>query len=235
MVLRDKHPPEQVLLDALENREVDNAFISGGRLLPERTLASKLGISRARVRQILRELEQSGVVFRRQGQGTFVAPPPPAADAGRIRILANRITPRDVMEVRLEIEPALAALAAERASAEELNLLRQLMQATLDASDTVAYETADEIFHYKIAEMAHNPLFLNIYNEIREVRKQASWTQERKNAYSKNTIDQLGFQHRDLIINIAARNSEGAASIMRMHLLTVSNTLLRHRHYLSSS
>ncbi|KZL09034.1 FCD domain-containing protein [Pseudovibrio sp. Ad26] len=228
----NKHP-EQTLLDAIENREDNKEFISGGRLLPERTLALKLGISRARLRQVLGELEQSGSVFRRQGQGTFVAPPP-AADAGRIRILAGRITPRDVMEVRLEIEPALAALAAERASVDELKLLGQLMQATLDARDTTTYETADEIFHYKIAEIAHNPLFLNIYNEIREVRKQASWTQERKSAYSKETIFQLGSQHKDLMENIASRNSEAAASVMRIHLLTVSNTLLRHRHYESS-
>ncbi len=223
-------PPEQALLDAIESRETNGTFISEGRLLPERMLAQELGISRARLRQVLRELEQAGTIFRRQGQGTFVAPPP-AADAGRMRTLASRITPRDVMEVRLEIEPALAALAAERATADELKLLGQLMQATLDASDAIAYETADEIFHYKIAEVAHNPLFLNIYNEIREVRKQASWTQERQNTYSKETINQIGSQHKDLMENIASRKSEAAASVMRIHLLTVSNTLLRHRHY----
>ncbi|WP_208979258.1 FadR/GntR family transcriptional regulator [Pseudovibrio axinellae] len=226
-------PPEQALLDAIKDRENDCAFISNGRLLPERALASKLGISRVRVRHILKELEQAGLVFRRRGQGTFVAPPP-AADAGRIRVLASRITPRELMEVRLEVEPALAALAAERATFEELNRLRQLMQATLDASDTDVYESADEIFHYRLAEMAHNRLFLNIYNEIREVRKQASWMQQRKITYSRSTIEQLGLQHRDLMNNVAARNSEAAASVMRMHLLVVSNTLMRRRHYTSS-
>ena len=45
----------------------------GVRLPSEHELVAHLGVSRATATQALRELEQRGVVYRRQGRGTFVA------------------------------------------------------------------------------------------------------------------------------------------------------------------
>lgn len=54
---------------------IEQHALSEGAALPgERELAGQLGVSRVTVRQALRVLEEQGLVFRRHGSGTFVAP-----------------------------------------------------------------------------------------------------------------------------------------------------------------
>ncbi len=55
----------------LKQRIIDAEF-EGGRIPPEADLASKLGVSRNTIRDALSQLETEGVIFRKQGAGTFV-------------------------------------------------------------------------------------------------------------------------------------------------------------------
>ncbi|KAA0917692.1 FadR family transcriptional regulator [Aquicoccus porphyridii] len=203
-------------------------LLDKGRMPPERTLAERFGVSRARLRLALDLLQEDGTIFRRRGKGTF-ATPPPATNVESLRSLARQVTPRDVMEVRLEVEPALAALAADRAQPQEIDLLDQLMRATLNLTDMDDYEAADDMFHYKIAETARNPLFLTVYESIRSVRREAVWTTQRRDSYSAHTLHLLGEQHKTLADAISRHDSREAAAAMEQHLLTVSNALLRDR------
>ena len=197
-----------------------------GRLPPERALAQRLGISRARLRCVLDLLTADGTIFRRRGQGTF-ALPPPATDAARLRPLAQRITPAEVMEVRLGLEPTLAALAASRASAQERDQFAQIAAAAQTASDQATYDTADDIVHYKIAEMAHNALFLTMYEAIRSVRREASWTRQRAETYSDEVFTQLARQHQTLTEAIINGDPAKAEAVMTAHLRTVAETLAK--------
>ncbi|EYD70433.1 FadR/GntR family transcriptional regulator [Limimaricola hongkongensis] len=218
---------DDIVLARLRDGLRDESLLSNGRVLPERQLAERLGLGRARLRRLLDVLEGEGTIFRRQGQGTFAAPPP----VGGIETLVRQVTPHNLMEVRLEIEPALAALAAQRATAEELGVLERLMQATLSPGEVRAYETADDIFHFKIAELAHNPLFLTIHQSIRSVRRHAQWTERRRETLSAERIAQLGQQHEALFDHIAGRRPAEAAAEMERHLLSVSSTMLRVRRH----
>lgn len=60
------------LLDAIRSGRLD----TGDAIPSERILTESLGLSRATVRQAVDSLEREGWVVRRQGRGTFVAPPP---------------------------------------------------------------------------------------------------------------------------------------------------------------
>ena len=55
----------------LRQRIVEAEFESG-RIPPEAILASELGVSRNTIRDALSQLETEGVIFRKQGAGTFV-------------------------------------------------------------------------------------------------------------------------------------------------------------------
>ncbi|AVX04920.1 putative HTH-type transcriptional regulator [Maritalea myrionectae] len=217
---------EQSLREGL----ISGVFLKDGRLIAERELAKRLDVSRTKLRRVLDLLEQDGVIFRRQGQGTFLLPPP-LPNQPRVQQLASTVTPREVMEVRLEVEPALAALTAERATGDDLRQLQGFAEATTNARSTDQYERADDIFHYKIAQMAKNPLFLAIYEEIRAVRQQAGWTERRASTYSEETIAELGVEHNDILNAISANDPRAAALSMRKHLVHVSNTMLRDRWY----
>ncbi|PTX45348.1 GntR family transcriptional regulator [Allosediminivita pacifica] len=203
-------------------------FVEGDRLLPERRLAETMEISRARLRRALDHLKEEGRLFRHQGQGTFVAPPPALEVAGH-ETISRQVTPQNVMEVRMEVEPALAALAADRATRSELASLDRLMRATLSVNDPEAYEAADAVFHYRIAELAHNPLFLSIYQSIRAVRRHARWADERRLTHSQSRMSQLGRQHEALTQAVMDRDPREAARLMEEHLVTVSNAMLRER------
>jgi len=216
------------ILKLLRTGIEDGRFTRDDRMLPERQLAEILGISRTRLRRALDTLTTEGRLFRHQGQGTFVAPPPALEIAGH-EAISRQVTPQNVMEVRIEVEPALAALAAERASAAELESLERLMRATLGVEDPAAYEAADEVFHYRIAELAHNPLFLSIYQSVRAVRRHARWTDARRRTHSPQRIGLLGRQHETLTRAIVERNGTEAALLMEDHLMTVSNAMLRNR------
>ncbi|WP_432256806.1 FadR/GntR family transcriptional regulator [Limimaricola sp. AA108-03] len=219
---------DEDILERLRAGLSDESLLSNGRVLPERQLAEALGLGRARLRRLLDVLEAEGTIFRRQGQGTFAAPPPAGAS---LDMLVRQVTPHNLMEVRLEIEPALAALAAQRATADELVVLERLMRATLSPDDARGYETADDIFHFKIAELAHNPLILAIHQTIRSVRRHAQWTERRREALSPDRILLLGQQHEALFEHIAARRPAEAAAEMERHLVTVSSAMLRQRRH----
>ncbi|WP_417700624.1 FadR/GntR family transcriptional regulator [Pseudophaeobacter sp.] len=217
----------QAALVARLRREIAAGELQrGDRLPPEREMAEYFGVSRARLRQALDQLEGEGALFRRRGQGTFVQPPP-ATDAAGLHRLARRVRPQDVMEVRLEIEPALAGLAALRANEKARAVFAEVAQATLDAPDQQSYEIADDIFHYKIAEMAQNPLFLTVYESIRSVRQQAMWTRTRAKTYSAEVTSVLGQQHQRLAKAILNGEAEAATEAMRDHLICVSRTLMQ--------
>ena len=58
----------------LKERIIDGEF-DEGRIPPETELAGELGVSRTTVRDALSRLEQEGVIWRKQGSGTFVNEP----------------------------------------------------------------------------------------------------------------------------------------------------------------
>lgn len=53
-------------------KQLKSEYITGGKLPSEHEMAAQFGVSRGTVRQALTILEREGVIFRRQGSGTFV-------------------------------------------------------------------------------------------------------------------------------------------------------------------
>lgn len=222
MALKPPAPGAKALRQAILSGEL----AENGRLLPERALAQRLSVSRAQLRGILDDLASDGLVFRRHGQGTFLQPPP-VQGAERLGALAQRVSPHDLMEVRLDLEPALAAHAAERGRAEDKARLAQLTKATRSAADAASYERADDLFHYKIAQMAGNAVFLTLFEEIRSLRQAADWTRLRQDVLGVDEISRISDAHTTICDAICAGQSEAARLAMRAHLEQVWQTLGR--------
>ncbi len=208
------------LRDGLET----GRFVTGGRVLPERQLARMLGIGRTPLRRALDRLKAEGELFGHHGQGTFVVPPP-AVETAHYLSLSRHVTPRAIMEVRLAVEPALAALAAERATEAQIATLSRLMRATLGVRDPDSYEAADDVFHFRIAQLSGNPLFLTLFQSIRTVRSHQGWTEERRRSHSPERMRRLGAQHEALLAAIAGRDGALAARRMEEHLRAVERAL----------
>lgn len=200
------------------------AAAGDGRLPAERALAETLGIPRRRLRLALDELARRGALFRRRGQGTYVAPPPPT-DKARPRLLAGRLTLTQLMDVRRQVEPRLAELAALNAGPEELATLEALMIRTRSVEAPADYDLADEVFHYRIAELAGNALFLEIYDLIRQTRHESDWRLRRAEVNRPEILRVLGQQHGRIFEAIAAGDSAGAGRAQLAHMDFVASTI----------
>lgn len=209
-------------------RDVAASCGPDGRLPAERLLTQTLGVGRGRLRGALAQLEAEGHVFRRQGQGTFVVPSP-APSRRALQRLATTISPADVMEVRRQIEPALAALAARRACDADIAGLRTLAARCRAAPDSTAYETADEIFHHRIAELSRNILFLRVYEEIRAVRSMTRWHTERASDLTRAQILARASEHDAIVDAMAAARAADAAQAMDAHLERVEKAMTGRR------
>lgn len=206
------------LRNAVETGEGE--LVKDGRLPTERELMEMFDVARRTVRGALDELQQQGLVFRRQGQGTFIRPTSP--NASRVEGLANRTSPFEIMEVRREIEPALTRLSALRATPSDIDQLKRFAERGGTTDNSEEYERWDSAFHAKIAESARNDLFLAVFQLIQAVRVEQKWTGLRAKVFTAELRDILVGHHMHIVDAIAERDPDKAGAAMRNHLLEVS-------------
>ena len=114
---------ENSILDRLLDYIAEHQLKDGDALPPERTLAEDLNVSRRELRSSLASLEASGRVWRGVGRGTYLGARP-LKFAPTLRGLRAGTSPADIAEMRLLFEPALAQLAATKASRDDLRNLK---------------------------------------------------------------------------------------------------------------
>lgn len=221
------HDNSNYALDRLRELLGAGELGSDGRLPTERALAEMLGISRRAVRRALEVLEAEGLIWRRQGSGTFVGERPDRWSEHVGDIVAGTDF-MELMEVRLRIEPQLAQLAAMRAKPRDVEKMRELAQKIIESSDADARELWDGALHRLIAQSAGNRLFLSIFDVINRVRQDEAWRAVRERARSGKDAFQVSFaQHKNIIEAIAARDPVRAGEAMRDHMLTLQERLIR--------
>ncbi|MEV0978298.1 FCD domain-containing protein [Streptomyces sp. NPDC049915] len=145
---------------------------AGGRLPAERELAERLGISRVTLREVLKVLQDQGLVEARRGRygGTFVLPRPQAADAGGEDELRRRIAEvdiEDVLRFREVLEVGAAGLCAQHGlTTDRADRLREALAATQDAP-LADYRRRDTLLHLTLAELSGSATLTAQYAAVR--------------------------------------------------------------------
>ncbi|MFC8429168.1 FadR/GntR family transcriptional regulator [Streptomyces sp. NPDC057253] len=146
-------------------------LVPGGERLPaERELAERLGISRVTLREVLKVLQDQGLVESRRGRygGTFVLPRTP--DAGGEEELRRRIAESDIEDVlrfREVLEVGAAGLCATHGlTDEQARRLREALAATQEAPLT-DYRRLDTLLHLTLAELCGSPTLTAQYAAVR--------------------------------------------------------------------
>jgi GntR family transcriptional repressor for pyruvate dehydrogenase complex len=202
-------------------------FGSEDRLPTERALTETLGVSRRAVRRALEVLESEGLIWRRQGAGTFVGEKPDSW-GDHVEALVAGTDIMEIMEVRLRIEPQLAQLAAMRAKPAEIERMRVLADKTGQSTDADSKELWDGALHRQIAQSAGNKLFLSIFDVINRIRQDDAWQSIRERARRTGTNGRTSYeQHLAIVDAIAARDPGQAGEAMRKHLLMHQERLIR--------
>ncbi len=108
------------------NGAADGSLARGEKLPTERELAQRFAVPRNAVRKTLAQLEAEGSIARHVGRGTFLAA---AAGAGNEpgTAPANHISPAELMEARLRIEPAIAELIVTNATAADFERMEMCL------------------------------------------------------------------------------------------------------------
>ncbi len=205
---------------------LDQELAAPDQQLPtERELAEILGVGRRAVRRALEVLESEGRIWRRQGSGTYVGPAP-EKPAPVIDGLSHRSNFFEVMEVRLRIEPALAQLAALRATEDDIKHLRELTKRISEAKDADSRELWDSALHRYIAQTSGNTLFLALFNIVDKVRQDPAWRHVREMARSPESRALYTDQHETIVAAIERRDPAGAEAAARQHILSLHERLL---------
>jgi GntR family transcriptional regulator, transcriptional repressor for pyruvate dehydrogenase complex len=134
------------------------------------------------------------------------------------------------MEARLQIEPALAALAAIRASADQVAMMRRLVKqreqrqrVTTEGADAI--ELWDSAFHRAIAEAAGNRLLFEIFEVIDAIRVDPTWRVLRERSRTAPLLHGYRRDHAAIVAAIGERDAPAAAAAMRNHLRTLQVAL----------
>lgn len=199
---------------------------ASGRLPTERTLCERLGVGRRELRAALDVLQTEGLIWRRQGKGTFVGQPPDPTG-----VLAAGIVPAtdacSVMEARLCIEPTLAGLCAERASTEDVARMRHISARIGEDPGPESAEIWDGAFHRLIARAAGNQILLTAFSLVDEVRIRKDWVKVRIRARSPETANVYRSQHDAIMDAIEAGDADAARAAMTDHLTRLKQNLER--------
>ncbi|KGD94336.1 FadR/GntR family transcriptional regulator [Rhizobium sp. YS-1r] len=223
----EAHDNSNYALDRLRKLMAAGEFGAEGRLPTERALAEMLGISRRAVRRALEVLEAEGLIWRRQGSGTFIGERP-ARWSEHLGDLVAGTDFMEIMEVRLRIEPQLSQLAAMRAKPRDVEKMRDLARKIAESTDADSKELWDGAFHRQIAQAAGNQLFLSIFDLINRVRQDEAWQAIRERARASNRRQgAIHIQHAGIIDAIEARDPARAGEAMREHLLGLQEVLIR--------
>lgn len=195
----------------------------GERIPPERELATVLGVSRATLREALLELELKGLVSRRPGRGTVVQAAAPEIQAERLSeaLRAARADFAQVMELRITVEPAVAALAAGKVTAEDLARLEAILEVAEAENNATRLLELDVDFHVAIADIARNPLVSDL---IRMVSDWAS-SSRRLGFQGPTRTEASAAGHRKILQALQSGDTTKASTAMREHIGCIEDTI----------
>ncbi|GHG29180.1 transcriptional regulator [Streptomyces hydrogenans] len=141
----------------------------GERLPAERELADRMGISRVTLREVLKVLQEQGLVESRRGRygGTFVLPRPQDPDGAELRRRIAAVDMEDALRFREVLEVGAAGLcAAHGLDAAGGERLRAALAATRDAPPA-GYRRRDTLLHLTLAELSGSPTLTAQYAAVR--------------------------------------------------------------------
>ncbi|UCN15843.1 FadR/GntR family transcriptional regulator [Cellulomonas iranensis] len=217
-----------VLAAHLERLIATGSLTPGDRLPAERDLAATLQVSRATLREAMHELENKHLIERRPGRGTVVV-----ERTGAERELLDLSAPdapsreeRDAAELREIVEPAVAGLAAQRATAANLLQLREVLDRTAGETRAEGSLECDIEFHLLVARAAGNPLVSTLHTLMTDwtmgVRRHSHTSKEGR----RTSLD----GHRAVYDAIERHDAEGARRAMAEHLGSVRGLIARRAH-----
>jgi GntR family transcriptional regulator, transcriptional repressor for pyruvate dehydrogenase complex len=212
----ERSPLYEVVAERLQSFIESENLKPGDRLLPERELAERLGVSRTSVRQALTAMRVMGVIEIRPGAGAYLQRPP----ADLIPNLAAEVAKAEVdhpmiWEVREGVEVHAARLAARRRDDGDLAAMGEALAAMAGSIDGGGDGVdGDRLFHRAVVAAAHNELLSQLVEGLADVVDRTSEVSLTLPGRAPRSLQ----VHREILAAIEAGDEEGAAERMQRHI-----------------
>ncbi len=194
---------------------IDENLACGVKLPNEFDLAQNLNVGRGTVREAVKQLVSRNVLEIRRGKGTFVTSRPGIAEdpLGLAFFKDKHKLASDLIEIRMILEPRIAAFAAHNAKESEIERMRELCEEIERlASSNQDYTALDVELHTCIAQSTRNlvmPNLIPIINSGISLYNAFPLYSQRIRALRV---------HYEIIEAIAERDAEKASQAMLHHL-----------------
>ncbi len=203
-------------VDAVRDMILDGRFAPGARL-GEADLAEAVGVSRTPVREALRHLAAEGLVEITPNKGARV-------------VEWTRAELEQVFDLRAEVEGLAARLAAQRASATQLDDLARVASAHLRATEArrrdldLLYRLNSE-FHGAVVSAVGGSSFPAVLGSL----VHTAVLVRTLHTFDEAAMLRSAHHHLELVAAMRARDPLWAESVMRSHLLSARASLLGPR------
>ncbi len=137
----------------------------------------------------------------------------------------KNITPVQLLRARLALEPMIAKEAAINATEVDIRSIKEAMTVAEKATTWHEYEIADDKFHLLIANATQNPLLTSMFSYMNTIRRAVSWNKVQRSSVGPEIGHPSFLEHQEITTSIKHRDANGAATVMRTHLYSVSQRL----------
>jgi len=207
----------EAVFNAIRGAIESGRLAVGDKLNSEAALAQEYGVSRSVIREALRSCNALGLTVTRTGRGTFVV-----ADHVANDLVLGQFSARDLNEARPHIEVPAAGLAAERRTAEDLDILRAMVASMAVETDPEAWVVLDSGFHAAIARASGNKVFESVVADIRGALTHQS---ETLNLVTEDRQHASNEEHQSILDAIESGSAPDASTAMSAHLRAVADAL----------
>lgn len=211
------------LRELIENQQLQ----VGDRLPAERKLCETLGVSRASLREAMQHLISQGILTAKVGAGSYLQKLPSHwSEQGIVQPISQLIEADpnyrfDVQEARSTLEGGTAWYAAQRATPEDLQKIRDCYARIASSQSQGKINDAaraDAAFHLAIAEASHNVVLIQMMRSLFDLLQHNVVLARRKIYSEAKHFDQLQDQHWMVMQAIERGDPEAARQAVCGHI-----------------
>lgn len=224
--LRLRSKGAQALADYLLSEIRSGRIPVGAKLPGERELSERFGTSRGSVRRVLAALREAGWITQVLGSGTFASRPANEVSAAPgAGLPVDQISPAELMEARLLIEPLMPSLIVRNATRADFTRMHECLVKSEQAQTVDEFEEWDGALHQALAHATHNHFFLQVLALTNRARQQDDWGTLKRNSLTPERRAEYERQHREIVAALEDRNAEQARNALIAHLAQIQRNL----------
>ncbi|ETX12429.1 GntR family transcriptional regulator [Marinomonas ushuaiensis DSM 15871] len=215
--------------------EITSGRISVGEKLPtENALCDLFGVSRTVIREAITQLKSLGLVETKRGVGTAVI-----RSMSSESVFAYNVDPTaikdilDILEIRMSVEGAACALAAERRTEEDLaEIEHHFTEFDLALERGELARKQDYNLHLAICQATHNPFFKQFFEQFNKnvIPRAKLINTDLDQVASEEYLARVRAEHEAIVVNIRNQDTNAAQKAMNQHLSHAHSLYKRYKN-----